>query len=168
MAKELNAFTDTGATLYAVLLNSVGQAWNGSSWETVQSANWATYDIAMTEAAAGVYFADMPAVVAGLYSYVVYSQAGASPATTDALVGSGYIAWDGAKETGLVTAIADSIPADGSMPSANQALYMIWQFLTEKSVSSTTVTVNKADGSTGLMTFTLDSATAPTAITRAS
>lgn len=67
----------------------------------------------------------------------------------------------------LDDALADSVPADGALPTVRQALYMIVQFLTERSVSSTTVTVNKVDGTTALMTFTLDSATAPTSITRA-
>jgi len=64
--------------------------------------------------------------------------------------------------------IPDSVPADGSLPTAVQALYMVLQFLTEKSVSGTTLTVRKVDGSTSLATYTLDSATAPTSITRAS
>lgn len=64
--------------------------------------------------------------------------------------------------------IPDSYATDGSQPTMAQAVLAIWQFLTEKSVSGTTVTVNKPDGSTAAMTFTLDSATAPTAITRAS
>src|SRR3990170_1527543 len=67
----------------------------------------------------------------------------------------------------LDTIVADSVPADGTRPTFEQALYMIWQFLAERSVSGTTVTVKKADGSTGLMTFTLDDATTPTSITRA-
>ena len=67
----------------------------------------------------------------------------------------------------IAATIADSVPADGTIPSVKQALYMIWQFLAERSVSGTTVTVKKADGSTGLMTFTLDDATTPTSITRA-
>lgn len=62
--------------------------------------------------------------------------------------------------------LTDSVPADGSLPSVRQALYMIVQFLTERAVSGTTVTVNKVDGSTALMTFTLNDATSPTSITR--
>jgi hypothetical protein len=69
-------------------------------------------------------------------------------------------------EDALAVVVADSIPADGSRPSPNQALYAIYQFLMERSVSGTTLTVRKPDGSTSLMTFTLDSATAPTSITR--
>ena len=95
MTKELQAQLSTGSTLYAILLNSVGQIWNGSAFETVNGANWATYDIALTESIAGLYTADMPAVVAGVYSYVVYEQAGGSPANTDEWTGNGYLEWDG-------------------------------------------------------------------------
>lgn len=64
--------------------------------------------------------------------------------------------------------IADSVPPDGSRPTIAQALYMIVQFLTERAVSGTTLTVKKPDGSTALMTFTLDDSANPTSITRAS
>lgn len=64
--------------------------------------------------------------------------------------------------------IADSVPADGTRPSISQALYMLTQFMLERSVSSTTVTVKKPDGSTSLFTLTLNDATSPTSITRAS
>lgn len=63
--------------------------------------------------------------------------------------------------------LSDSVPADGALPTVRQALYMIAQFLTERSVSGTTLTVRKVDGSTSLMTFTLNSSSAPTSITRA-
>ena len=72
MTKELQAQLSTGSTLYAILLNSVGQVWNGSAFVAVNGANWATYDIALTESVAGLYTADMPAVDAGVYSYVIY------------------------------------------------------------------------------------------------
>jgi hypothetical protein len=68
----------------------------------------------------------------------------------------------------LTTAVADSVAADGSRPSYAQALLMITRFLMEKSLSGTTLTVKKEDGSTSSMTFTLDSETDPTSITRAS
>lgn len=66
-----------------------------------------------------------------------------------------------------VDVVADSVPADGSRPTIAQALYIITQFLTERAVSGTTVTVKKPDGTTSLMTLTLDDDTAPTSITRA-
>lgn len=66
----------------------------------------------------------------------------------------------------LDAVIADSIPADGTRPSLRQAAYLNTQFLFERSVSGTTVTVKKVDGST-LFTLLLNDATTPTSITRA-
>lgn len=62
--------------------------------------------------------------------------------------------------------IPDSYASDGSQPTIAQALLGILQFLTEKEVSGTTVTVKKPNGSTTAMTFTLDDGTTPTSITR--
>lgn len=67
----------------------------------------------------------------------------------------------------LQSAMTESYNTDGSAPTVTQALMMILQFLTEFNVSGTTVTVKKLDGSTTAGTFTLDSAGAPTSITRA-
>ncbi len=63
-------------------------------------------------------------------------------------------------------ALADSIPADGSLPSLKQAVYMITQYLLERSVSGTTVTIKKVDGSTTLFTETINDSSSPTSITR--
>lgn len=63
--------------------------------------------------------------------------------------------------------IPDSYSADGSQPTIAQAVLEILQMMQEKSISGTTLTVKKPDGSTSAMTFTLDSATAPTSVTRA-
>ena len=65
-------------------------------------------------------------------------------------------------------ALTESYAADGAAPTLNQAIYEIKQFLTEKNIASTTVTVKKLDGATTAATYTLDSATVPTSITRAS
>ena len=73
----------------------------------------------------------------------------------------------GAVDEILDDPLTDSVPADGALPTVRQALYMICQFLMERSVSGTTVTVRKVDGSTSLMTLTINDATTPTAITRA-
>jgi hypothetical protein len=80
-------------------------------------------------------------------------------------------AWDAQVQSevqdALDATLADSVPADGTRPSIAQAIYMITQFLLERSVSGTTVTVKKVDGSTSLMTLTLNDGTTPTSITRA-
>ena len=98
MANELCAFADTGLTVYAVLLSSTGTIWNGSAFVTIAAGSWTSYDVAMTEAAAGIYLATMPTSTAGAYSYVAYKQAGAAPAITDKQLGDGFIQWDGTAE----------------------------------------------------------------------
>jgi|SRR3990167_2559181 len=65
-------------------------------------------------------------------------------------------------------AMTESYAADGVTGTLAQILYEIKQFLTEKNIAATTLTVKKLDGSTTAATYTLDSATAPTTITRAS
>lgn len=65
------------------------------------------------------------------------------------------------------TVMTESYNTDGSAPTLAQAIYVILQMLTEKSISSTTLTVKKLDGTTTAATFTLNSATTPTSITRA-
>lgn len=63
--------------------------------------------------------------------------------------------------------LVEGYAADGAAPTMNQAIFQLLQFLTERSITSTTMTVKKLDGSTTAMTFTLDSASSPTSITRA-
>lgn len=100
MSGELQAYLTTGLTLYAVVIDSIGQYWNTNSeaLETYNGANWTDYDVALTEAGAGGYFGTFPGalITAGVYDYIVYEQAGVSPATTDTIKGSGWVEWDGA------------------------------------------------------------------------
>lgn len=100
MANELGINYPTGATLYVLLFDAVGRVYNGSTFETPASANWANYDLAMSEAATatGIYRATMPTVAAGVYSFVVRKQAGGSPAVADTTVGVGSIQWSGTAE----------------------------------------------------------------------
>lgn len=65
-------------------------------------------------------------------------------------------------------ALTESYATKGSAPTLPQILHEIRGLLAEKSISGTTLTTKKIDGSTTAETFTLDSATAPTSITRAS
>jgi hypothetical protein len=68
----------------------------------------------------------------------------------------------------LASALTEGYAADGAPFSLSQALYMIFSLLAEKSITSTTLTAKKLDGSTTAMTFTLSDATSPTSITRVS
>lgn len=68
----------------------------------------------------------------------------------------------------LTTAMTESYSTDGTNATAAQALYLIMQTLTEFSISGTTYTIKKVDGSTTAATLTLSDATNPTGATRAS
>jgi hypothetical protein len=61
---------------------------------------------------------------------------------------------------------AESYAARGALPTRDQFLFMIWQFLNERAIAGTVQTTKKVNGSTAAMTHTYDSATAPTSITR--
>ncbi len=68
----------------------------------------------------------------------------------------------------FTTQLTESYNADGTAFTPAQALFLIVSYLMERSVSGTTVTARQLDGSTTAATFTLDSSTAPTSVTRAS
>lgn len=68
----------------------------------------------------------------------------------------------------LTTAMTESYNTDGAAPTLTQATLLALQILSESSVSGTTLTVKKLDGSTTAATFTLNDGTTPTSITRAS
>lgn len=63
--------------------------------------------------------------------------------------------------------MTESYAAQGATMTPVQALYQAVQVLGQNSVSGTTMTVKKRDGSTTAKTFTLNDATTPTAITEA-
>lgn len=64
------------------------------------------------------------------------------------------------------TALTEAYAANDVAPTGAQALFLIMQMLTEFAISGVTLTVKKLDG-TSAATFTLDSSTVPTSITRA-
>ena len=63
--------------------------------------------------------------------------------------------------------LPDSVSVDGAQPTVQQALYELRQFLFERIVAGTTMSVKKPDGTTTMMTFTLNDAVNPTSLTRA-
>jgi hypothetical protein len=66
------------------------------------------------------------------------------------------------------TQMAESYNADGKAPTLAQAQFVMMQRLTEFGISGTGITVKKLDGATTAYTLTMDSASAPTSVTRAS
>lgn len=67
----------------------------------------------------------------------------------------------------LTTALTEAYATDGVAPTLTQVLFMIWSALGDFSISGTTITCKKLNGTTTSMTFTLDSAANPTSRTRA-
>ena len=63
--------------------------------------------------------------------------------------------------------MVESYSADGAPVTLAQAQYELLGLLSENMVVGTTYTIRKRDGSTVAFTCTLNSATAPTSITRA-
>lgn len=112
MANEIRGIGPSGRTMYAHIVNGSGQRWNGSAFETYASANYANYDIALTEnGTSGVYVGTFPTTIttAGFYEYFYYIQAGGSPAEGDKVSGTGRVDWSGSVQ---VTAPAGSMSAD--------------------------------------------------------
>lgn len=68
----------------------------------------------------------------------------------------------------FTTQMTESYNADGTAPTPAQALFGIFQILTEMNISGTTATIKKLDGSATAMVLTLDDSSNPTTITRAS
>lgn len=89
-----------------------------------------------------------------------------TPASGDHLWSAGPDPMRGAQRA-WAKSITEAYSTDGSDATPAQLLYEISALLGEFAVSSTTMTVKKRDGSTAAMTFTLNDATTPTAITRA-
>lgn len=67
----------------------------------------------------------------------------------------------------LTTALTEAYRADGATGTLTELLYEIIAHLGESSIVTTTKTIKKIDGSTTAATFTLNDATTPTSITRA-
>ena len=105
------------------------------------------------------------AVLAAIAALNNLSSAGAQAAAAAAL--SAYGAATGAQVGAvLTTQMTESYSVDGSAPTAAQALYAVLQRLTEFSITDSTITVKRLDGSTTAFTLTLDDASAPTSSTR--
>lgn len=166
-----------GAALYAVLINEAGAIYNGSDFEVIADANWGNYDIPLVEAgsASQIYQATFPpdsaGVSAGVYSVLIYEQAGASPAVGDSMRGAGTVYWDGSAESAIITtaaaqAIADELLKRGVANVEDTAdpasLAAIILATLESSISGATWTIRKTGGTTFVTkTVTTDPAAEP-------
>ena len=107
--------------------------------------------------------ARLPAALVGGRIDASVGAAAANTLTASAL------ATDAAQEiadTVIGRTLTESYAADGAAPTLQQALLLVQQMLTEKSISGVTMTIKKLDGATTAATFTLNDAVTPTSITR--
>lgn len=107
MANEIHIDYESDKTLYAVRFNSAGQVAlsDGSSFEDwgANGHDADDYDVSLSEVGSGGshYVGDFDAssnISAGRYGVVVFLQAGANPADSDKIIGSGEIIWTGVGE----------------------------------------------------------------------
>lgn len=104
MANEVQSLAPTGRTVYFLVRNASGQAWNGTAFENYLTANYLTYANSMAEqgSASSYYTGTFPsAIPAGTYAIVVKVQAGGSPAESDAAADVGEFEWSGTAPVAL-------------------------------------------------------------------
>ena len=101
MAGEFQLHNPTlhGRTVYAILFSQSGLVWNTSSkaFEAWADAHYSNYVIAMSEqGSSGFFLGSMPSgIAAGILTFAVYTQAGASAALGDPVDVQQQIQWNG-------------------------------------------------------------------------
>lgn len=137
MSNEIQAVFTTGMNLYALIRNSIAKVWDGSTFSTYVTANYASYPISLTQqgTSESYYAGNFPtSISAGVYDIVVKQRIGSSPAETDPPVAMGEIQWNGATVLGL-SELATSGQLSRYMPFVAHQGQMIAPF-TFKLVSS--------------------------------
>ena len=113
--------------------------------------------------------ADITGSLSGSVGSVAAGGITSSSIAADA-IGASELAADAVAEIAaavLTTQMTESYRADGAAPTLAQGICETLAHLGESSIASTTKTIKKFDGTTTAGTFTLDDATTPTSITRA-
>ena len=113
------------------------------------------------------------AAAAALTAYDAATATNVTNATSQLALEATVAALNNIDAAAIITALEtetlpDSYSADGAQPTYAQALLEIRQFLMERGVINTTLTVNKPDGTTPAFTLALDDDANPTSISRAS
>lgn len=110
---------ETGKTVYAVVWDESGQAWNGSAFATYTTTR-STWDIGLTEVgtATGLYKGDFPTTAAGRRRWEIFVDAdGGTPSHTDDIsLATGMGSWNG---TAFVNQTGDSFARLGAPAGAS-------------------------------------------------
>lgn len=149
------------------------KAWLGTAAATPTVAGVPEVDVTHNAGTAITAAAGIQEVkVASIAASAITATAIAADAITAAKIATDAIGSDelatSAVSKILTTAMTEAYAADGATNTVAQALYFLIAALSEFSVSGTTVTLKKLDGSTTAAVLTLSNASDPTSITRAS
>ena len=117
MANEIQLDYESGKNLYAVVRNSSGQVWHiiNQTFEAWGAGGHDAddYDISLTGDDGDRYVGSFDTNIgAGIYTVAVFERAGASPADSDDVIGSGEIIWTGSVEEHLRDAVVTRLMTD--------------------------------------------------------
>ncbi len=145
------AFTATNASndIRGVALHATQAAYAPATAAALATAQTSIDDIPTNAELATALAAADDAVLAAIAALNNLSSAGAASAVT----------------TALTTALTEGYRSANATGSVRDLLYEIIAHLGESAISGTTKTLKKIDGSTSAKTYTLNSSSAPTAIT---
>lgn len=161
MAGTIKIQSFSGQTLYCHIRNMSGAVWDGGSFASYNSSNWASYKIALTEDTGSSYYkATFPASIAeGFYEIVAYQQVGGAAATGDTIAGTRFFDWDGVNErNGVYNALVEArldelieVSAGGTAPAASSLLDLIMNKNSSQTFDRTTDSLEgQADSGGGL------------------
>lgn len=161
--KNINNVSASSVTTVSAYVGSTGAAINGTNVNTLSShdpgATLGTSTLTQTQVTGGAYALNSASFAFNAALPLTTQQKADVTAAVPTAAANATAA--------LTTAMTESYAADGAAPTLAQMQFMLWSFWSEVGISGVTKTTKKLDGSTA-MTFTLDSATQPTSITRAS
>jgi len=157
MANEIRICYPSGQTLYFIIRNAAGDAWDtvGAAFEDWNAMG--DYDVAMTDETGSFYQANfIAAVPAGAYIVQIFLQVGGSPADADPLLGSMDVYWDGtnmlteteyALQVNTIAEMAASAPP--LAPTAAQIWNFIYRLFRNKTTTTTTLLTIRNDADDG-------------------
>ena len=154
-------YSTSGVVLYAIVRDTAGLVWNGTSFGTYATASLSTYALTMAEqgTASRYYTVSFPsAITVGTYSVSVFQRLGGSPAETDSVLTGGSISWNG-------TAIVGSADASLSTLGQTQVADTVWDALTADHATAGTFGLAVASGATAASVWAYPTRTITGAVT---
>lgn len=175
MAGIISHSGQSGLTTYAVIRNSSGEVWNGSTFETFTAANWSTYDVSLVEQGnSGYYKGNFPSgISAGVYSITLHS---GSVTHGDDVIGSDseyiwtgterytHLAFTSTHKSEINTEVLDVMNSDpmaelsgipDAEPTAFDALMLIYMWLRNDTNATATLRTIKNSAGTAIGTSTM-------------